>query len=185
MKTYIISCLIFFISISEIFGQKIDGYVILNSGDTINGQIKNKGSLVHQMMYESVIFYDENGQRTRYDEDEIQGYKIGKDEYFVIPFKKGRFTEKIIAKRIVSGYCELYENWFVTPGASSTGSRNQRYFLKKEGELPHLYNFRKIKRGKDLYFLDASKLNFDIQYGKYKKNDIKEIVQRYNQEYNN
>ena len=68
----IVFALLFSTSLFAQKGEKVDGYVILDNGKKVEGQIKVGGITDNEV---KVVFYDKrSGQKTTYKSTEIEGY---------------------------------------------------------------------------------------------------------------
>lgn len=142
--------------------------------------------MYEHLMYNYVVFFDRDNEKKKFYTEDIKAYQVEKDQYFVVPILGKKDTIEMIAKRIISGKCELYEYWYVNPtGFNSTSAPILKHYLKKKDGFAHPYNYRKLVKGLDPYFADAPELNFDIQRKKYKRNDIEMIIMKYNNATNN
>ncbi len=168
--------------------QRMDGYVILKSGDTLRGKIKvSEGMFIHKM-YDRVVFFSQSEEKKEYLPEDLLGYQVGKETYRVRPVRVSRKkVVGIILKEIINGYCSLYESYGVTRmntmnGVGSTWPQKS-YYLYREGETAHPYSYYNLRHGLDSYFDDHEALLLDIKNKKYRKEDIRDIVLCYNRDY--
>ena len=178
------------VAVSAFVGQAqgLNGYVILTSGDTLHGKVKQADDLfIHTMHYQVQFFPNEEDKKVIYSKQDINGYKVGPDQYYVLDVVNKKDTSKILLKKIIGGYCSLYEHWSVNSmvmnGVGTSSAPQLTYYLQREGEPAHRYQYRRLMKGLDLYFIDNTGLTYDIKMKKYRKGDIDKIVRRYNIEH--
>ncbi len=187
LKTILTLCLVA-ASVFVSQAQRFNGYVILTSGDTLYGQVKQADDLfIHTMHYQVRFFPNGEDKKVVYAIKDIKGYKAGPDQYYVQDVVHKKDTSKILLKKIISGYCSLYEHWslnsMVMNGVGTSSAPQLTYYLQREGEPAHRYQYRRLMKGLDLYFIDNTGLTYDIKMKKYRKGDIAKIVRRYNIEH--
>ncbi len=114
MIRYLLIFLLSFLFEKASYSQaKYDGYIILLSGDTVNGSIVipiNKGALDFISVSEKVKFIDSAEKVKTYKPDALKGFGINADElsshYISLVIKKDR----LFLKRIVHGDWQMYED---------------------------------------------------------------------------
>lgn len=58
------------------------GYIVLNSGDTLFGQVQRlKETFSGVEFLKKIRFWDENGKRKKYDLSKLSGFRVGEDTY--------------------------------------------------------------------------------------------------------
>lgn len=95
----------------------IPGAIILNTGDTVYGELKCK-KYVERNFISQIMFTDSNGEKTRYDACSIQGFGIG-DTYCSRPSPKKGIM--VFMKRLEEGKITVFQNSNSTK--ISTGGR--------------------------------------------------------------
>lgn len=162
-----------------------NGYVILNYGDTLRGRIKLFDDMGDVKRFQEVHFY-KGEQKMKFEPSQIKGYKVNKLSYVTKDVGEKR-RNLVFFQVLVKGYCTLYESKVnmgrVYDGfGGGHGVVSHTFYLQREGEELHPVLFIYLKQGKDLYFIDNVALTYDIKTGKYKKDQLDEIVRRYNSE---
>ena len=170
--------------IESFTGYKIvrrDDYVLKSKGDTIWGRVgaPNMGTFYNEMSIKiddsrSVKFHADDNIRFRYNSRFYESHNIG--------ISKPRI---VFLELLISGHCSLYKlHYYDVDHMITTNNSFMRpteaYYLLRPNEEIHEFEFSKIKKGLDNYFEDNSRLMNDIQQGKFKKNDVSEIVKAYN-----
>lgn len=96
-----------FILTNQIFAQSLrDGFVIENSGDSIEGKIKYRAGKFASL---ACKFYNENGKTVEYKPGEIFGYRMKEGKYYIskqIPVE-GK-TRYLFAEFLIQGVANLY-----------------------------------------------------------------------------
>jgi hypothetical protein len=142
---------------SVALAQDFQGYVILNSGDTLRGQIKPYEDAYDILMYTEVRFF-KDGEKIKFTPKEIKEYHVATQNYsetYVTKDIGKRSPQLIFFKVLVRGYCTLYESHRY----SDRMINNMRvveppsFYLQREGEELHLAVFPYLTSGKDLYFI--------------------------------
>ena len=122
-KSTILFALLFLINLTSAKAQKYfqPGFVILNTGDTIHGEIDIKSEA---KMKEACSFrLSEESKTTTYSPREIQAFRLLDGTFFVsrkIDEKRHYFLEYL-----VDGILDVYYY--------TDGGRSEHYFLEKEG----------------------------------------------------
>ena len=167
----------------------LQGYVVLNSGDTLGGLVKDRKEGFSPRLLNPIIFKGEK-RRKKFGPDAIQAYHRGGFDFHSIPFSQGNdllglsrisIGQHQFLKVYISDYLSLYESEW-KDGNSSNFSGT--YYLKREDEVQFtvvsLLGFRKKMAG---YFDDASEISSSIVEKDYKFRDLFELVSDYNQWY--
>lgn len=178
--------ILFFLTSITGFTQTFDGYVIFHTGDTLKGQLKSFQDITDWKRFKKVLFYKDN-TKLEFEPSQIAGYKVGSDTYITqdVGIKKPQLA---FLRVIVKGHCSLYETkvdygWAYTVQGARYREMILTYFVQREGEELHPIYFPDLKLGKDLYFLDNVALTYEIKTGKYRRDDLPNIVWRYNKEW--
>lgn len=163
------------------------GYIILISGDTLTGQIKNTSSLAHS---EYVLFKNrETGNIMKYYPTQVSGYYFGDSNYYEsksVPFRdasKLRY-QQLFLKKLVEGGIELYSLDFKVRESPSPLYKYQSkfYFFRTKSDITlvdlHEENYLlKLKsafksnncvldNGINYNYNDAGLSNLVLEYGK-------------------
>lgn len=159
---------------------RVEGYIVLNAGDTLTGEIKKPSALF--LLHHQVSFWpDDDKTLYKFEPDELRAFGIGGQEFISHYIWSGNALVKKFLKPVVTGYCTLY--------AYRHTHQNQRgmvsepvltYFIERQDERLHVLDFTKLKKGEDLYFADNPIVQREILKGKYSKRTAKELVERYN-----
>lgn len=119
----LVACLFLFVSA---FAQSRfkQGYIIKNEGDTLKGYIDYSP---HSKNTQSCFFKsNENSDATKYEPAQLSGYRFDDDAYYETTSIKDADGEALVfMEKIVKGRVDLY-------------LYNERFFLRKEGELYEL-----------------------------------------------
>lgn len=124
--------------------QKIytPGHVILNSGDTLQGEIQDR-NFSKDKLYKKIKFKNNKGKITRYSPYDISGYKVGDTEFESLWYKEYNeffifhyanrygFGNKIFLRVLERGYLTCY---FLEYIDADTGYLNGFELFKREGE---------------------------------------------------
>ena len=195
MKTkYFIAIVIMLLMSTKSYSQKeyVSGYIISEDNDTIQGFLKDRKLDPNEKIYKKIKFKSEKRSRRRYGPNDIQGYKIGEDEFVSMWFNQSaeifKFQiesvpskgEKIFIKRIAKGYLSYYHIEFIDDsGLGSTG------YFKRETEAKMIFVrtglFGLNKKRLLTYFNDCPPLQNKIQDKIF--TDPYEIIKFYNEWY--
>ena len=98
------------------FVKYSDGYIILKSGEKIEGQIKTS-SAVHKAR--EIIFIFADGSKLRYHADDLQEYKIGNDLH--ISAKIPHHRKEVFLKEVITKYNVIFVYYYYhKPAKNST-----------------------------------------------------------------
>lgn len=161
-------------------GKRVDGFVVLNSGDTLYGQMK-------QLKYDrylnhEVKFWYKDGHTHKFYPSELKAYQIDQRVYESHIIEPRTETRKFL-KVVIRGYCTLYEYMHtVNKGKGAEKEFVLEFYVQKVNRKLHRIDFERLKDGNDFYFRDNKELTYDIRIGRYKERHMPEIVARYNRE---
>lgn len=187
IKRNVLTCLVFplFISFSGFTQEYLEGYIILNDGDTIYGKIKKQSEL---KSCEKVYIIDSTSVEKKYKSKKAIGYKRG-DEIFIkknytVPGNLGTYNNfmKVIETGKVVLY-EAYSNVYQSSGGGGGVSTTRHdYFLEKNG------NLLRVKKGGfknqiSEYFRENKELSEKIKNKELGYGDMHRIVQIYNMDF--
>lgn len=179
-------------------GQPLQGYVVTNEGDTLQGFIRYN---YPPMMARRIAFKPEGGEWGRYKGDDLKGF------YFMDAFweshefndgslkLKTRQKEYIFLRPILKGRLSVYEyyiseitDWVEAGEGNSVRilptQMKMEVWLKKEGEdLIGLNNikFLNFKKGMSKYLSDCASVAEDIEKKRLKRGNAMEAFRRYNE----
>lgn len=100
------------------YSQKdyIDGHIILNDGQVLNGKIKDRKTGSFGKLYDKIRFKPKKGRTKKYSPTDILGYKKGDEQFVSMWFQENGkiinqevqsikgFGEKIFIKEVVKNY---------------------------------------------------------------------------------
>ncbi len=164
----------------------LNGYVVLNAGDTLSGVVKDRKEGINSKLLDRVIFKGESG-RKKYRPDQLIAYHRGGSNYHSIPFSTGndllgvsrvKVGQRHFLQVYIDGYLSLYMDEFIDhDGPNFDGN----FYLIREGELmftqASLLFFRKNLVP---YFSDAPHLAKAIEDKDYRYKDLITLVRDYN-----
>ena len=155
----------------------VDGYIITNENDTLYGKIKSTTPAQRS----SNITFMEDGERERlkYKPFQIKGYYIENQAYEskiydidpALPYGYAVFME-----RINQGAVKVYYYWNTDKERGFTQT-----FLENDGDYLVEVNPLQFKRQMVQYFEEYPRLQNKIKTGEYKKKQLMEIVDEYNE----
>lgn len=121
--------------------EYINGYIISQENDTIQGLIKDRKPEPFAKIYKKIKFKSKKSRRWRYGPSDIQGYKIGQDEFVSMWFSESAEYfkyktesnpgkgEKHFFKVKAKGYLSYYHLEYI-----DESGLNNRGFFKRENE---------------------------------------------------
>jgi hypothetical protein len=163
--------------------RESEGYIVLNSGDTLHGRIKIPSAVY--LLHHHINFRPDREERRAYKftPDELKAFQIG-DHWYESRYiwEDEKLVKKFLKPR-VRGYCTLYEYAYTTKSSRGMVSTPLlAYFVERRNERLHALDFQDLRKGKDPYFDDNPALAQDIRQGKYPKEALPQVVERYNRE---
>ncbi len=189
---YLLSCVALILLIHPSFSRNdfMNGYVVLNNGDTLYGEVKDRKEGFSAKLINPIIFKGEKG-RDRFRPDEIIAYNRGGANFHSIPYSSGNdlmgMTRIKVGRRqflrvYISGYLSLYEDEFVDgDGPNYDGN----FYLIREDEMQYaLVSMLFFRKRLTEYFKDAPQIAEAIDNRDYRYRDIVKIVNEYNKWYN-
>jgi len=142
-----------FISLFEVSGQ-IDmrtGFIILNNGDTISGEIDYRNDLY--LGSQCAFRYSQNNEIVKYGPNDIQAYRFTDGRFFIskeVPFNEG--SSKVFLEYLVNGKLNIYY---------LRDELKDRYYFEKEGEniveLPYDEGIKYDQKTNNPYFYRSVK----------------------------
>jgi hypothetical protein len=162
--------------------QRASGYIVLNSGDTLKGEIKKPSALY--MLHHEVTFLPA-GERDEYKffPEELHAFAVGEQVFESRYIWSGKKLVRKFLQVLVRGYCTLFEYRFAERNQRGmVGPPQQRFYAMRNTDRLHELDFSKLKKGRDNYFADDPSLMADLQAHKYDKKDLPAVVERYNRE---
>lgn len=177
--------------------EVFEGIVELKTGEIKKGYIQLKQSLLSIMGNSNPkweVYYKENKEdvkHTRYKIKEVSLVQYGDRVYETIPLKKGKMH---LIERVQSGKIKLYNQNVITLTGNLnnnmiSGGISKYYYLFRKGDEKaerfivndEVIRFESFKNKAKKYFGDCLMLIDRLKEGVYKKRDIEDIVQFYNQ----
>lgn len=166
---------------AQLFKRKrVDGFIVLNSGDTLHGQML-------QMKYDrylnhEVKFWYKDGHTHKFFPAELKAFQIEQRVYESHIIEPRTETKKFL-KVVIRGRCTLYEYMHsINKGKAGEKELLLEFYVQKENAKLHRIDFDRLREGNDFYFRDNKELTYDIRIGRYKEKQMPEIVARYNRE---
>ena len=165
------------------------GYVVLNGGDTLKGQLKHFGNVRSCSV---VKFINRQGRKTKFYPGDISAYQRGLRIFHSKPNDKqvNLFGSGLIFKELlVDGPVKLYEYFFSSQGAmmmngpgggmTSTSTVTQVYDVYQNGRKESVKRvpFRKWAHG---YFTGNPKISERIWNREFRYFDLPDLVREYN-----
>ncbi len=181
----------FLVSSLTAFSQRDfqSGYVVLNTGDTLHGTVKDRKEGFSARLLDRIIFKGER-KRMKFRPDELLAYHRGGSNFHSVPFSQGndllgvsriRVGQKHFLKVYIDGYLSLYEDQFID---DSNSNFDGNFYLIREEELQYLQVSMLFFRKKMVpYFNDAPHIAKAIEDREYKYRDVITIVTEYNKWY--
>jgi hypothetical protein len=172
--------------------EYINGYIISQDYDTIQGLIKDRKPEPFAKIYKKIKFKPKKSRRRRYGPDDIQGYKIGEDEFVSMWFSESAEYfkyktesapgkgEKHFFKVKAKGYLSYYH----LESIDDSGLNNRGFFKRVNEEAMVSVRtglFGLNKKRLNTYFNDCPTLQNKILDKTIK--DPYEIVSFYNEWY--
>lgn len=170
----------------------IPGYVVLNTGDTLYGEIRDR-NLDNDQLYKKIRFRGEHSGKRKFSPYQIRGYRIGNEEFESVWFDEQTaffifhyfcregVGEKIFLKVLQRGKLTCFYREYID---ADSGTLDGYELFKREGEDYYARATQGIlglkkKRLSD-YFTDCPSLIRKIQNGEIR--DPLEVVAYYNRQ---
>ncbi len=175
-KIFIIAILL--LGASSLFGQKVylDGYIIMDQGDTIFGKI---AVLSAPASCKRIKFTNSDGIKVKFTKTEVKAYKRG-DEYYYRKVRKyvaGEGATIDYLKLLATGKINLYGYmWNDNNGGVST-----TYYVEKDGIMTRVLQTG-FKKHMAEYFSDNPALEEQIRNKELNYWSMERIVEIYNLE---
>lgn len=178
----------FLVYVTSVMAQRdfLEGYVVLNSGDTLRGVVKDRKEGFSSRLWDRIIL-KHGKKRMKFRPDQLLAYNRGGSEFHSVPFNQGndllgisrvRVGQKHFLKVYIRGYLSLYEDEFLDDSQSNFDGN---FYLIREDELQYLQVSMLFFRKKMVpYFEDAPHIARAIEDREYKYRDIITIVTEYN-----
>ena len=164
----------------------LEGYVVLNSGDTLHGLVKDRKEGFSSRLLDCIILKHRK-KRMKFRPDQLVAYQRGGSEFHSVSFNQGndllgisriRVGQKHFLKVYVKGYLSLYEDEFLDDSQSNFDGN---FYLIREDELQYLQVSMLFFRKKMVpYFEDAPHIARAIEDKEYRYRDLVTIVTDYN-----
>jgi len=135
-------CIVLFMSMKGYSqNEYISGYIISENNDTIQGLLKDRKPEPFGKIYKKIKFKSKKSRRRKYGPSDIQGYKIGQDEFVSLWFSESAEFfkyktesvpgkgEKHFFKLKARGFLSYYHLEYL-----DDSGLNNRGFFKRENE---------------------------------------------------
>ena len=158
----------------------LNGYIITNSNDTIVGLVKYINQVPYRVLVDIKFKETEKSKTKVYPPDKILGYKAENKIFHSL--KISDYSGKQFMELIIDGYVRLYTSTVTSVGVPQNGSANSSSnYLLKSGDKALFSIDKKFKERLSEYLSDNEVVSGKIKTGVYKKKDIAEIVNEYNE----
>jgi hypothetical protein len=152
------------------------GYVVLNTGDTIKGEIKHNPKKQFDLFSKVMVKIDEQ-QRKSYKADKVKSYTFGETTFIA----KNMDGEMVFMKRISEGAIDLYEFQYEWINAKNETEIRSEYYLEKEGSAePVRIKSGRFRKQIAEMMADHQELVKDLEEKKYDVENLAEVVESYN-----
>ena len=152
------------------------GYVLLNTGDTIKGEIKNNPKKQFDLFSKVMVKITEE-QKKSYKADKVKMYVFGETTFI----SKQMDGEMVFMRRLSEGAIDLYEFQYEWINSKNETEIRSEYYLEKEGhaELVRIKSGRFRKQVAEI-MSDNGEIVKEIEEKKYEVENIAEVVDNYN-----
>lgn len=152
------------------------GYVVLNTGDTIKGEIKNNPKKQFDLFSKVLVKLDEERRKT-YKADKVKSYTF-EDNTFIAKKMDG---EMVFMKRISEGAIDLYEFQYEWINAKNETEIRSEYYVEKEGtEEPVRIKSGRFRKQIAEIMSDNEEIVKELEDNKYDVENLAEVVENYN-----
>lgn len=183
-RIFLVTLTFLILSVSS-YGQKKTGFrpgaIITNSNDTISGYVKNINLMPARVLINIKFKQTKKSKTHIYPPTELKGFLSDDRVYHSIKLP-GNSDNSRFFELLLDGYLKLYlleASVIGVPDYGPTTSSN--YYLYKEGDKDLFnINFNKLNSTLSEYLKDDKDLSERIRSGEFKKNELGEIIMRYN-----
>ncbi|XOV93263.1 MAG: hypothetical protein ACFHWX_00855 [Bacteroidota bacterium] len=164
----------------------LNGYVVLNTGDTLYGLVKDRKDGINPKLLDRIIFKGDRG-RQKFRPDQLLAYHRGGSNFHSVPFSVGtdllgisriKIGPRHFLKVYIHDYMSLYMDEYVD---DSGPSYDGNFYLIREDELQFVQASILFFRKRMVpYFEDAPHIAKAIEDKDYKYRDIITIITEYN-----
>ena len=171
MKDFILVCMAL---LSTLYAIGQQDYVVDLTGRTLYGTVILSTPAANAVQ---ISFKDSKGKVRRYRPDEIKlwckGNTIFESKVYNVSRRMGQlaFMKRLTPK---GGKCQVFEFYNILEEVGYTET-----ILEQDGKMD-VVNYGRFRKHMATYFKDYEELATDITQKKYKKNQLLEIVERYN-----
>lgn len=152
------------------------GYVVLNTGDTIKGEIKNNPKKQSELFSKVLVKIDEQ-QKKSYKADKVSIYTFGESTFI----SRNMDGEMVFMRRISEGAIDLYEFQYEWINAKNETEVRSEYYLEKEGHKePVRVKSGRFRKQVAEIMADNEQIVKDLEENKYDVQNIAEVVESYN-----
>ena len=158
----------------------LDGYVILEKGDTLRGKLK---ILSKEESCSQIKFINSNGEKVKLKRKLVNAYRRG-GEYYEKKRAKPGALRHVYMLRLINGPAKLYRlNYTTKEDPSDVMSEtyySTKYYVEKKGDwilVPELLFFRKKM---SQFFADNAEISRQINDGYFSYENLRSLVIAYN-----
>lgn len=193
IKYFITILIVFFMSMMGYSqNEYISGYIISEASDTIQGLIKDRKPEPFGKIYKKIKFKSKKSRRRRYGPNDIQGYKIGQEEFVSMWFSESaeffKYKTESVPGKGEKHFFKLkargYLSYYHLESIDDSGLNNRGFFKRESEEAMVSVRtglFGLNKKRLNTYFNDCPTLQNEIQDKII--TDPYEIVNFYNEWY--
>ncbi len=185
-RVLIIGLLLIYVTSALAQRDFLEGYVVLNSGDTLYGLVKDRKDGFSAKLLDRIILKHKK-KRLKFRPDQLMAYSRAGSNFHSVPFSRGndllrvsriKIGQKHFLKVYIAGYLTLYMDEYVD---DSGPNFDGNFYLIREDELQYVQVSMLFFRKKLVpYFDDAPHIAKAIEDRDYRYRDLIEIVTEYN-----
>lgn len=155
--------------------EYVPGYIILEEGDSIGGEIKVNRKKMYQLN-EKVYFKISEADKKSYRPNKVKEFGLEGDRYISI---KVNDEDSYFLKLVSNGIIKLYEQKVIILAMNKEVEKSDYYVQKDKQELTLLKSNRFKKQMEELIY-DHEELMQEVEDKKYEFDDVVKVVQSYN-----
>jgi hypothetical protein len=170
-----------FVATVPLFGQEtgyLTGFIVTNENDTIHGLVKNKNLAPYRILQDIKFKKDSDSKVEIYSPKDIKAFQAGPNSYVSKQYRENNAYRTSFVEVLIEGDMNFYELRITGLG---TGNEIIYQMLQRKNEdyLFSVYGENFKERLLD-YMKNEQALSDQIKEGKYKRNNIEELVKEYN-----
>lgn len=175
MKYITFTLLLFLFTATLTYSQKgyLEGYAVTNEGDTVKGMVKHKTG---DEIKDKITVKKSEEEKVTLKAAEITGFVVGDEEFRTIVLDK----DKVFMKRLAAGPVFLYEYQYINENSGSYTPVFEVYITKEAEKSLVMVKPGSFKKTVATYISDYPELAVDVDKGKYKIDDIEQVILKYN-----